>query len=349
MGCEKAFSVKARNMSAIAALAVVVIHAGNGDMGSFAAKALHQFLAWGLCTFAVPWFFFASGYFFAGHLDEKGWWRHSLKTRLRTLALPYIMWCSLFVCFSIVINMFFNARAGNALLADLTLSKSFFCGFGLDISKHPMLVPFWYIRALLVIVLVSPILVYALRRWGWGVPLVIVPAYVYCCGVHNRYAMPWFLFYSPFPLAGWLYFSVGVLARLDKWECRKCRVPTWLCWAIALPIICVGRLSLYKGLPVVANCLWIASIPILLLGVWRLVPWQAMPSWLVASAFPIYVMHYFFELALESSILPLRSSYLWTYLSRIGVVAIFSIFVANILRTSFPRISGILFGGRLRL
>ena len=63
------FSVKARNMSALAALAVVVIHAGNGGMGSFAAKMAHQFLGWGLCTFAVPWFFFASGYFFARHLD----------------------------------------------------------------------------------------------------------------------------------------------------------------------------------------------------------------------------------------------------------------------------------------
>ena len=62
---DRTFSAKARNMSALAALGVVVIHAGNGGMGSFTAKMLHQFFGWGLCTFAVPWFFFASGYFFA--------------------------------------------------------------------------------------------------------------------------------------------------------------------------------------------------------------------------------------------------------------------------------------------
>ena len=346
MECDKAFSVKARNMSAVAALAVIVIHAGNGGMGSFAAKALHQFLGWGLCTFAVPWFFFASGYFFAGHLDEKDWWKLSLKTRLKTLVLPYIIWCGLFVCFSIAIDMFLNARAGNELFAGLTLRNLFLSGFGFDMSEHPMLVPFWYIRALLLIVLASPILVYALHRCGWWVPLAILPVYFYCCGMHDRYAMPWFLFYSPLSLAGWLYFSVGVLARLNKWECRKCRVPTWLCWLVALPGICIGRLALYKGLPIVANGLWIVTIPILLLGVWRLIPSQAMPSWLVASAFPVYAIHYFFEHALESLALPLHSPYVWAYISRIAIVAFFSLLVANVLRTFFPRTSDMLFGRR---
>ena len=71
---DQSFSVKARNMSAFAAVCVMIIHAGNGGMGSFAAKMMHQFFGWGVCTFAVPWFFFASGKFGIGFLpfDQVG-------------------------------------------------------------------------------------------------------------------------------------------------------------------------------------------------------------------------------------------------------------------------------------
>ena len=172
---DRIFSVKARNMSALAALAVVVIHAGNGGMGSFAAKMLHQFLGWGLCTFAVPWFFFASGYFFARHLDEDGWWARAVKTRLRTLLVPYLLWCGLFVCFSFSLDALANLMAGRALLSGLSVRRLLLCGFGLNASEHPLLVPFWYIRALLIIVLFSPVLVYCLRRLRWIVPLALLP------------------------------------------------------------------------------------------------------------------------------------------------------------------------------
>ena len=204
-------------MSIVAAIAVVVIHAGDGGMGSFVAKMMHQFLGWGICTFAVPWFFFASGYFFAGHLDEAGWWSRAVKSRGRTLLIPYVIWCGLYICFSAGLDMALNMYAGRGVMSNLSVGKLLFDGFGLDVAQHPMLVPFWYIRALLLIVLLSPVLVYALRRWRWYVPLTMIPAYIYCCGLQDRYAMPWFLFYSTFSLAGWIYFSVGVLARLGKW------------------------------------------------------------------------------------------------------------------------------------
>ena len=346
MDCDKTFSTKARNMSIVAAIAVVVIHAGDGGMGSFVAKMMHQFLGWGICTFAVPWFFFASGYFFAGHLDETGWWSRAMKSRGRTLLIPYVIWCGLYICFSAGLDMVLNMCAGRELMCNLSVGKLLFDGFGLDVAQHPMLVPFWYIRALLLIVLLSPVLVYALRRWRWYVPIAMIPAYIYCCGMQDRYAMPWFLFYSTFSLAGWIYFSVGVLARLGKWEERKCRIPTWLLWAIAIPVICAGRLALYKGLPTVANVLWILNIPVLVLGVWRLVPSRAWPTWLVASAFPVYAIHYFFAHGLESTILPLCHPDWWAYAARCVLIALLSFGAAALLRSLHPRVSFLLLGGR---
>ncbi len=345
-GCDRTFSVKARNMSALAAICVVVIHAGNGGMGSFAAKVMHQFLGWGLCTFAVPWFFFASGYFFAGHLDERGWWPRAMRSRLLSLVLPYVIWCSLFICFSAGLSALMNLDAGRPLLAGLSARRLLLCGYGLDVSEHPLLVPFWYIRCLMVIVALSPALVWALRRWRWRVPMAILPAYVYCCGVQNRFAMPWFIFYSFLSLTGWLYFSVGVLARREGWAGRSCRLRTWVCWAVALTAICIGRLALYKGLPEVAGCLWIAAIPPLTLGVWRFVPARPLPAFLVTSAFPVYAFHYFFEHFFEVVALPLPHPAWWAYVARAALAAGLSLAVAAAMRSLLPRESRILFGGR---
>ena len=333
-------------MNVLAALSVVVIHAGNGGMGSFVAKVLHQFLGWGLCTFAVPWFFFASGYFFAVHLDEKGWWLRAIRTRLRTLMLPYVIWCALFACFMVVFAAVQNLKAGHPMLTGISWRWLLVKGFGLDISDHPLLVPFWYIRSLMVMVCFSPILVWALRRGRWLVPASIIPAYVYCCGLHNCHVMPWFVFYGFLSLSGWLYFSVGVLARRENWAARCCRIPSWICWSVALVAVCVGRLALYLGMSALAGCMWIAGIPPLLLGVWRLAPERPWPTWLILLPFPIYALHYFFERFLESTVLLLAHQAWWVYAMRAGLVMLLSICAALMLRTCLPRASRVMFGSR---
>ena len=333
-------------MSMVAAIAVVLIHAGNGGMGSSVAKVMHQFFGWGLCTFAVPWFFFASGYFFAGHLDKPGWWRQAVLKRGKTILLPYVIWCGTYMCLSIGVDMLSNVRVGKELMYNQSLWSWFCAGLGLDVSQHPLLVPFWYIRTLMLIVALSPILVYAIRKLRWYVPLAMMPPYIFCCGMHDRYAMPWFIFYSLFSLTGYIYFSVGVLARLDKWEQRRWHMPTWILWAAALPTICIGRLALYNRLPMVANTLWLFAIPILLLGVWRLIPNRAWPRWFVAAAFPVYAVHYFVERALESTVLPISHPAWWAYILRFVCAVIFSLCVAVLSRHCFPRIASILWGGR---
>ena len=156
---DRIFSVKARNMSALAALAVVVIHAGSGGMGSFTAKVLHQMLGWGICTFAVPWFFFASGYFFAGHLDEKGWWLRALRQRLKTLALPYLLWSVAFAIFIVALEVFENLDVGRSAFTGIRFRGIAWRCLGVDFATHPLLVPFWYIRCLLIIVSLSPFLI----------------------------------------------------------------------------------------------------------------------------------------------------------------------------------------------
>ena len=48
--------------------------------------------AHGLGKIAVPFFFLASGYFLAGHLDEDGWYGRKVKKRVFSLVIPLLLW-----------------------------------------------------------------------------------------------------------------------------------------------------------------------------------------------------------------------------------------------------------------
>ena len=211
------FSIKARNISFFATLSVVVIHAGGAGMGSLAAKVCHQFLGWGVCTFAVPWFFFVSGYYLAGHIGENGWWLRAVHKRIRTLLVPYMLWSIFFICLILALNVFKGMKFETVTgAADFSLYTLFIHGFGLDASMHPLLTPFWYVRALMIMVMFSPVLAWLLRKNWTCMLLALTVALIYCCGFHDKYQMPWFLFYSIFSLTGWLYFSLGILVRVHK-------------------------------------------------------------------------------------------------------------------------------------
>ena len=343
------FSSKARNMSVLAALCVVLIHSGGGGMGSFTAKTAHQFLGWGLCTFAVPWFFFASGYFLAGHASEEGWWKRALKERARTLVLPYLLWCLMYVVFASALEILGAFQSGGTPWASLTFSHCLWKGFGFDLMDHPRLVPFWYVRALLVLVCVSPIVIWMLRKWRMGLILMILPLYVYCCAIHSKFDRPWFFFYSSFSLTGLVYFSAGILKRLRltvPLENGICKIPSLCLWGLVIAFILVGRVSLYRGERILADFCWLLCIPPLVLGMWRLVPKRAWPEWLTQMAFPLFAIHYFAEHFLEWACLPLAHTSFWAYPARWVIVVVCSMALARFMRKFLPREASILFGGR---
>lgn len=82
---------KFENMKFIAAVLVVLLHAFNA-MDPEAGGTLRRFMMSGPCATAVPFFFFAAGYFLAGRFGEAGWWRRALTARIRTLVIPYFVW-----------------------------------------------------------------------------------------------------------------------------------------------------------------------------------------------------------------------------------------------------------------
>lgn len=111
----------------------------------------------GVCRIPVEAFFVLSGYLFfrTYQADGSSYWS-KLKRRIQTLIVPYVLWVSLGFLYELVTG-------------DRTLTLgSLLDGFGLT-ADHPAIVSLWYIRNLMILCVVSPVLYWAIQRKRIGV------------------------------------------------------------------------------------------------------------------------------------------------------------------------------------
>lgn len=140
---------------------------------------------------AVPLFFFISGFlFFHGPEWNGRLYLAKLRKRCRTLLVPYLLWNALwilifYVAQSIpVVSEFFSGR--NEPIRSYTFFD-FLNAFYDYSSGHPILTPFWFIRDLMILVVLSPVVYWLVRAlkggavllWGivWLVGLYSVPGF----------------------------------------------------------------------------------------------------------------------------------------------------------------------------
>lgn len=124
---------------------------------------------------AVPVFFIISGYFFFYNTNvfDKEAYIKRLRKRIKTLLIPYLLWNLLPVILITGGNMYsiiFRGKSFDAL-------KEFYIGLWDDGLYHiwwdktsgtmPFDSPLWYVRDLIVISILSPIIYYGIKRFGW--------------------------------------------------------------------------------------------------------------------------------------------------------------------------------------
>ena len=141
-----------------------------------------------LAQLAVPMFFFISGYLFLNRLQNWDWGIYSgkLKKRCKSLLLPYVVWNTigiLVVCFALYRQGAVNEIRHLLLGADSW--KLYWCSriwagpsdwLGVTHAvTSPCLQPLWFLRDLMVVMVLSPLL-WALFRYTrvWGLLLLLL-------------------------------------------------------------------------------------------------------------------------------------------------------------------------------
>lgn len=115
-----------------------------------------------ICQTAVPTFFFMSGFLFYENIDKWDWkiYRKKINKRFRSIIIPFIVWTLM----SILVVL---CMKGTALMVGIkSLNKETF-NFLFDVESWiggPFNYHLWYLRELIILVLISPFLYFGIKR-----------------------------------------------------------------------------------------------------------------------------------------------------------------------------------------
>lgn len=279
----KEISNKIANLGVVGALMVVFIHIPKCETGSVAV--MYKILPDGLLGSAVMMFFTISGYLIAGHVDEKGWWKRECFKRVRTLFIPYL-----------ILNLFYfgvmvTYHSIGAFSSEFSFSiESVLGAFGLT-GESPVVGPLWYVRSLLLSVLIFPVFVPLVRMDRWIVLVLwlffvfgglIVPDCIWKFlagplsfgGLHN--------------IAGFGYFLAGAAFRIYGLPTiRRPIGAALMAVAFSLSLTMVNCENIYM-------CNWLNSAlkAVMVVSLWSLAPEAKWSRILTANSFCVYSMHW---------------------------------------------------------
>lgn len=171
-----------------------------------------------ICSFvyfsAVPAFFVISGFlFFKGGEFSLELYKRKLKSRFYTLLLPYIFWNLLVLLWGIMTYTISALRGGNDLknaillfFKDWTVYDIFVAG---KIAQAPYYLIMWYVRDLIALVIMSPLIYFVIKKFKWCIVLL---ALLLVC---TEFQWHWI---RVFPI---FYFCFGAWLSITKIDVEK--------------------------------------------------------------------------------------------------------------------------------
>ena len=363
-------STKLTVVSFVSACFVVILHEYERSLasGNGATAWIVTFIGWALPTFAVPIFFVISGYLLgikSGNGSRDGWYAQSLRKRVRSLLVPYLVWCTIYVLTVVPFTMFGNHMAGRSLVHNTHLHEPLLSAwnllgiYGADLTGFPANGVLWYVRNLLILVVLAPALIKIVSSRLTGIVFLLMAGVAFF--LHDW--MPrscWQFFETGFSLRGLFYFSLGLLLAahpIDPSSFRPLRLLLPVVWIVASLLFTAirlhpdeGSLALQRLLAKAINFLGVGAIWVL----YDIVPAAkrlARRSF-VHDAFFLYAAHLGIILTVMCArcedILSSRLHVpaIGIFLLRIAVPVLLSITAAELLKRHFPRIYALLTGGR---
>lgn len=298
----------------------------------------------GVCRIAVPFFFLASGFFWAGHCDETRWRLKELHKRVWSLLVPFVLWTVI----SGVVYFVFSTFG----LVDAPVSNDQYVKImGLDLVSLPWYGQLWFLRALMIVVLVYTVMPdCVLRNRNRLLLLTIAFGLVYSIGRPFVGYGPWPFGYT-ISLEGFFYFTIGVFLRLYPIRLKLSRPLAGICVCVGCGLIVLmvtmifGRCDMRIG-----RYLGFLAIPILIAGVFYVLPGWKPPRCVIAATFPCFLLHRYVLMACGAS-KKIKTPYVleddvWAYFAAAVFSFAFSICIAILMARVFPRTNAILFGER---
>lgn len=318
---------KIANLSFVCAVLVVAIHLSHGvaEGWSWWYDSLFRY---GLFRMSVPWFFLVSGYFLSRRIAPGKMYNGELSKRFRTLVIPFFAWCTIWALWTFAVCKVWPFHGWEHLRL-----------WGLNVFKFPP-IGLWYVRALILLVIMSPALFAFARKYRGKAVLCLYVLELLVTVLPGKYKP----FQMLVPVSAVVYFSAGCWLRElgGEFPVSK-RTATWA--AVVALVLCLSKSILQLHEVPHAIVLVHLAVPLLIVVAWGCVPKRPFHPYLVRNAFPLYILHNFFTAVFTFVFGRENANGLLCGLQFVFAVG-GSLFAAEIARQCFPRMANFLFGGR---
>lgn len=120
---------------------------------------------------AVPLFFIISGYLFFNHLQSFSCYIDKLKRRIHSIFYPYIIWNAIVILFYFIAQSLFPTMMSGRIknISEFNITDYLYAFWNTRlispeaISTHPICSQFWFLRDLIIMFLLSPILLLIIK------------------------------------------------------------------------------------------------------------------------------------------------------------------------------------------
>lgn len=150
-------------------------------------NTLDKIFVGNITNIAVPLFFLISGYLFFLRNQEFTFvdYREKLEKRTKSLLVPYLLWNALiFIVYLLVQSFVPSMTSGRTkLIADYSFTDYIMCLWSMKYVNEggvsgPIDSPLWFVRDLIIMSLLSPLIWWAIRRLKSVVPLILIALFV---------------------------------------------------------------------------------------------------------------------------------------------------------------------------
>lgn len=335
----------------------ITINVSDPDVFEVSFNAINRwiqfFISQGIARSAVPLFFMFAAYL---QFKKKDSYKTLVKKRTQSLVVPLFLWISINIIAVIALKLFaqtffpssFNNTDSVLFFSKYSLldwAKAFLGDYSDLLHGYwfPYVMQFWFVRDLFIMMLISPVLTVAARKFPWET--LVFAAFFAISGLRPVIVEPQaFLFY----ILGfyWAEKDFDLFAFADKCKWRTV-IPLFAMFTI-LKFINDGIGGIYF-LTILSGMLVILKLSGVLIQNKHIF---AVTKWLAGFSFFLYAIHEgFMKKVIRSlwlNIFPLKNSLscLLAYFGITLLIVILGTLIGIVLKKICPRLFSLLTGGR---